>query len=149
MTLPGPWMMGRAGNQVHVPSGFCWMRPPWGASGRVAAATDAEGEAPAVLSAGEADALAFAAAGDGEGPTSTVGAAGGWEGLLSQPAAKVTTKDAARAFFLALMGGTIHRYGVTVTVTEPAPGALWMSSLPGTEVSSQQPSLSVTVCPCG
>ena len=103
ITFPGPRMMGRSGNQVHVPSGLFSMRPPWGAGGSAATATDAEGDAEAVLSLGAAEAFAAAAAGEGEGPTSTVGAAGGCEGLLSQADAKVTTNDAARAFFLALM----------------------------------------------
>jgi hypothetical protein len=137
---------GRTGNHMHVPSADLVTLPKLGAGGgfcAVAADADADADPDADADADpdadadadadpEADADAdadadpapasvpalAAAVGTGAAPTSTVGVAAGCEGLLSQPAAKVTTNDAARAFLLrrnaighelyASMGGHVH-----------------------------------------
>jgi hypothetical protein len=85
-----------------------------GGSGGAVATADEEG-APAALSEGAGAALGAVLA-TGVVPTSTVGVAGGCVALLSHPAAKVTTKDAARAFFeerigqraYSSIGGHVH-----------------------------------------
>lgn len=99
MTLPlAAWGQCTSGNHMHVPSSRRVTWPEEGAGGRERASGAGVGS---VAGTGCAAGVLEAEGTDG---TSTVGAAAGADPLLSHPAAKVITNDAARTLLRRRMG---------------------------------------------
>jgi hypothetical protein len=101
MTLPlAAWGQCTSANHMHVPSSLRVTWPEEGAGGR----EPASGAGAAAASAAGTGCVEGVLDAEGTDGTSTVGAAAGADSLLSHPAAKVMTKDAARTLLRRRMG---------------------------------------------